>query len=262
MRKILLSAVTVAALASPALAADLPSTKAPPPPAPVYIPPAFTWTGLYIGADIGGVWSNLSENDYYNYGPLLSYYGHRSPNNSGVFGGGHIGGNYQINQFVIGVEGSFAGTSLSNNHYDYFTDTNWNTNTNWIASVDGRLGIAGLWWDRALFYAIGGAAWTNANANLTAGTSYYAALAASGYPLSVHWNKTLTGYDVGGGVEYAFNPNWTVRVEYRYYNFGNNNNAAYYFAPLRNWTLTENVVKVGLTYLWAPPAPAPVVAKY
>jgi outer membrane immunogenic protein len=78
----------------------------------------------------------------------------------------------------------------------------------------------------------------------------------------VNWNNSLTGYDVGGGVEYAFTPNWTVRVEYRYYNFGNNNTQAINFAPSRNWTLNENVVKVGLTYLFSSPAPAPVVAKY
>ena len=49
-------------------------------------------------------------------------------------------------------------------------------------------------------------------------------------------------------------PNWTVRVEYRYYNFGNNSNQAIYWAPSRNWTLNENVVKVGLTYLFGAPA--------
>jgi outer membrane immunogenic protein len=260
MRKYLLSAALVAAMAGPAFAADLPSIKAPPP-APVYIPPAFTWTGFYIGADIGGVWTNLSDNDYWNAGLFNNYYNHIGRNNSGVFGGGHIGANYQINQFVIGVEGSFAGTSLSNNRYDGFTDTTWHTNTNWIGSVDGRLGLTG-WFDRTLIYAIGGAAWTNADASLTAGPSWYASNLRAGFVNSVNWNKTLTGYDVGGGVEYAWTPNWTLRVEYRYYNFGNNNNQAIYWAPSRNWTLNENVVKVGLTYLFGAPAPAPVVAKY
>lgn len=260
MRKHLLSAALLAALASPALAADLPSTKAPPP-APVYIPPAFTWTGFYIGADIGGVWSNLSDNDNWYYGNFTPGWYHNGRNNSGVFGGGHIGANYQINQFVIGVEGSFAGTSLSSNHYDYWSDTTWKNSTNWIASIDGRLGLTG-WFDRTLIYAIGGAAWTNLDSTLSAGTSWYGFNAGYGWANSVNWNKTLTGYDVGGGVEYAFNPNWTVRVEYRYYNFGKSSSDYLYWAPQRNWTLTENVVKVGLTYLWGAPAPAPVVAKY
>jgi outer membrane immunogenic protein len=262
MRKYLLSVALVAALAGPAFAADLPSTKAPPPaPAPVYIPPAFTWTGFYVGADLGGVWTNLSDSDYWNYGLVTNYYSHHGGNNSGVFGGGHIGANYQINQFVIGVEGSFAGTSLLNSRYDGYTDTTWHTNTNWIGSVDGRLGLTG-WFDRTLIYAIGGAAWTNGDASLTAGPSWYASNVSAGYANNVNWNKTLAGYDVGAGVEYAWTPNWTVRVEYRYYNFGNNNNQAIYWAPSRNWTLNENVVKVGLTYLFGAPASAPVVAKY
>ncbi len=84
------------------------------------------------------------------------------------------------------------------------------------------------WFDRTLIYAIGGAAWTNGNASLTAGPSWYVANLGAGYPNIVNWNKSLTGYDVGGGVEYAWTPNWTVRVEYRYYNFGNNNNQAIY----------------------------------
>jgi outer membrane immunogenic protein len=257
MRKHLLSTALLAALAGPAFAADLPSIKAPPP-APVYIPPAFTWTGFYVGADIGGAWTNLSNNDYWNWGYAVPYWSHNGSNNSGVFGGGHIGANYQINQFVIGVEGSFAGTSLSNNHYDAYTDTTLHSNTNWIASVDGRLGLTG-WFDRTLIYAIGGAAWTNGEATITAGPSW---VIPGAWSNSVNWNKTLSGYDVGGGVEYAFTPNWTVRVEYRYYNFGNNNNAAVYWAPQRNWTLNENVVKVGLTYLFGQPASAPVLAKY
>jgi outer membrane immunogenic protein len=50
-KKTLFTAAAVVAMSTTAFAADLPSRKAP----PVYVPPppVFTWTGVYIGAQIG-----------------------------------------------------------------------------------------------------------------------------------------------------------------------------------------------------------------
>jgi hypothetical protein len=59
MRTSLLIGICAAAFAAaPAIAADLPLKAPPPPPVPV-----FSWTGLYIGANIGGAWSNGSITD-------------------------------------------------------------------------------------------------------------------------------------------------------------------------------------------------------
>ena len=85
----------------------------------------------------------------------------------------------------------------------------------WLAAINGRLGVA---YDRALFYAIGGAAWAGANASLLPPTDTLFGDWA-GYSVS----KTLSGFDIGAGVEYAFTPNWVGRVEYRYYDFGKYN---------------------------------------
>jgi outer membrane immunogenic protein len=62
MKKLLLAGITGIALvaSAPADAADLrkPTYKAPPPVvAPV---PIFTWTGLYIGGNVGYGWSHTS----------------------------------------------------------------------------------------------------------------------------------------------------------------------------------------------------------
>ena len=158
MRHILLSTVALAALAGSALAADLPSRKE----APVYVAPVpvFSWTGFYIGADIGGNFGSTS---------LRSDWGWNSHSldTSGVLGGGYVGYNYQINQnFVIGIEGDFQGSSASKSWSWVGSNINGDANvytakiqTNWLASINGRLGVA---YDRALFYAIGGAAWARA----------------------------------------------------------------------------------------------------
>jgi outer membrane immunogenic protein len=248
MRTLLLSTVAFAALAGSAFAADLPSRKE----APVYVAPTpvFSWTGFYIGADVGGAFGSTKLQDI-NTGALSNH----SIDTSGVLGGGYVGYNYQVSpNFVLGLEGDFQGTS--NNASWTWVDANTldtvtaKRNLDWLASINGRLGVS---YDRALFYAIGGAAWAGASSSLT--------FAGPAGAFSFSNSNTLQGWDVGGGIEYAFTPNWVGRVEYRYYQFDNQNINPVFstFTPIREQT-TVNTVRVGLAYLFG--APAPVVAKY
>src|SRR5271166_3049978 len=107
LRRILLASVGAVALAGTAVAADLP-TRAPP---PIYVPPVpiFTWTGIYVGGQIGYAWGTSNTNIGDNFGDFISF----STNNSGVIGGAHVGYNLQLSQFVIGLEGDVDGSSLS-----------------------------------------------------------------------------------------------------------------------------------------------------
>ena len=117
MRALLLSTVALATLAGSAFAADLPSRKE----APVYVAPApaFSWTGFYIGGDIGGAFTSTSVSatglaayEYATHGLLPGSLG-----SSGFMGGGYVGYNYQLNQnFVLGLEGDFQGTSNSKSY--------------------------------------------------------------------------------------------------------------------------------------------------
>jgi outer membrane immunogenic protein len=258
MRKLLFSTVALAALAGPAFAADLPSRKE----APVYVAPVpvFSWTGFYVGADIGASFSATSANPAFTYtGNYIPWTG-QSFNSSGFMGGGYVGYNYQLNQnFVLGLEGDFQGTTNSKSAtwapspvlYPLASATA-KSSLDWLGAINGRLGVA---YDRALFYAIGGAAWGGVGVS---GTLDYAAIPVFGLSQS----KTLSGFDVGAGVEYAFTPNWVGRVEYRYYGFSNYSispASAYLVDPARI-TTSVNTVRVGLAYLFS--APAPVVAKY
>ncbi len=247
MRHLLLSAVAFSVLAGAALAADLPARKE----APVYVapPPVFTWTGFYIGADIGGGWANANVNNVlgnFNSGTI-----------GGVVGGGRVGYNYQINQFVLGIEGDFYGTGISNTRYFPATDLTIKTSQDWLASLNGRLGYA---IDRTLIYAIGGVAWTQGTRDHTLGNFAGPAVAALGYPTSIGVTHDFTGFDVGGGVEYAFTNNWIGRLEYRYYGFCSWNYPGAYWLPRSQVSLSDNVITVGLSYKFG--APEPVVAKY
>jgi outer membrane immunogenic protein len=169
-RKFLLASVGAIALTgSAAFAADLPS-RAPP---PVYLPPPpiFTWTGIYIGGQVGYAWNNGSNrfngfDPFFNGGQGVFLNSSVGGTPNGVIGGAHVGYNYQINQWVLGLEGTVDGTSLSNTAVAVFPDgssLSANSTADIQGSIRGRLGVA---WDRALIYATGGVAFGGFNTNV------------------------------------------------------------------------------------------------
>ena len=259
-RKILLASVGVIALTgSAALAADLPS-RAPP---PVYLPPPpiFTWTGIYIGGQIGYAWGTGSNNfnGVLPDGTVIATSVGGTPN--GVIGGANVGFNYQINQWVLGLEGTVDGTSLSNTAVASFPDgssVSANSTADIQGSIRGRLGVA---FDRVLIYATGGVAFGGFNTNV--------ALSDPNDGIFVNGSRSNTrvGWTVGGGIQYAVTNNWSVRAEYRYTDFGSINNgltalpATAFFNGGRQ--LQQNQVQVGFDYKFDlfPPLP-PIVAKY
>ncbi len=176
-------------------AADM-RVKAPPAPPP---PPPFSWSGFYIGGEIGGAWANGSVTDN-----LLGL--SVSTSHSGFLGGGVVGFNYQTSNVVFGVEGDFDWTSLNatgNGAPTAFGTLQASANTDWIASLAGRIGIAS---DRALFYVKGGAGWVQNTASITNLTT----------GVSVSASNNNSGWLLGGGLEYAFASNWSAKVEFDY----------------------------------------------
>jgi outer membrane immunogenic protein len=251
MKSFVRGALAVALLGSvalPAMAADLPSRKE----APVYIAPApvYSWTGFYAGAEFGGQWGNNSTSLVNNYtGNTLLTTG--SYNTSGVVGGGLVGYNYQINQFVLGVEGDLTGSSnqgrFSTTNTLGFTASQ-NSQYGFGAGVRGRLGFA---MDRTLIYATGG--WAYETIDQT-----YNNNGINNF-LQQKISTDRSGYTIGGGVEYAFSPNWSGRLEYRYSDYGK------YVSNFGNVLSiqqhpSDNMIQAALIYHFA--APAPVLAKY
>jgi outer membrane immunogenic protein len=251
MKSFVRGALAIALLGSvsaTAFAADLPSRKE----APVYIAPApvFSWTGFYVGAEFGGQWGNNSTSLVNNYtgNTLLSTGGY---NTSGVVGGGLIGYNYQINQFVLGIEGDLTGSSNQGRYTvtDAFGFTgSQNSQYGFGAGIRGRLGFA---LDHTLIYATGG--WAYETIDQTYTNTFFNNWAQSKI------STERSGYTVGGGVEYAFNYNWSTRLEYRWTDYGK------YVSNYGNVLSiqqhpTDNTIQAALIYHFA--APAPVVAKY
>jgi outer membrane immunogenic protein len=226
MLKRIAPALAALAMAAPAIAGDLPSVKDAPLPPPVF---AYDWTGVYVGADLGGAWAQGKYS--------LGVY-NNTRNGSSIMGGAFVGYNRQIGSFVLGVQGDVQGLGIDTNGLVF------GYKQNLLAALNGRLGFA---FDRVLVYAIGGVAFSDTKVLNVAGT----------------YSDANVGYDVGGGLEYAFLPNWTVRGEYRYYNFGTFNGTYTAIAPVNfGFQKTDNTFNVGVAYKFGIPAPAPVVAKY
>src|SRR5205085_11494422 len=118
MKNFLLAGVVLVAVASgPALSADLPPRQAPPPIAPVVVAPVFSWTGCYIGANVGWARARVKVDWVANpvgYGTLglVNAAALGSLSSNSVIGGGEVGCNLQTGFVVWGVEGDFQGTSL------------------------------------------------------------------------------------------------------------------------------------------------------
>lgn len=235
------AAVALALLSTTAMAADLPSRRAP----PVYVPPplpVFSWTGLYIGAHAGYEFGSSQTSSTVGFG---------SANPSGFIGGGHIGYNYQFGNFgglgsglVLGVEGDVDGSNYKSGYFagPMFTSASQDIQ----GSARGRLGIAV---DRVLFYATGGAAFGGLN------NQYFA---PAGFATV---DRSKVGWTAGAGVEYAITNNWSARVEYRYTDFGTSTD----FIPggFAQRKETDNRVQAGVSYKFDVFNPiAPVVARY
>jgi len=210
MRDFLMATVAATTLlgGSLARAADLPQ-KMPPAAAPAVVTEQpFSWSGVYAGGNIGAGWSNPTL----TYSPTGTVWG---LNQLGFVGGGQLGFNYQIGHAVLGVEGDADWTSL-NNKSGLAGGQQTRLGTPFVTTAAGRIGAAfGNW----MLFAKGGGGWVDNTATLynAAGGTLWTGSHAS------------PGWLAGGGLEYAFGRNWSVKAEYD-------------FIGLANWTATPGVV--------------------
>jgi outer membrane immunogenic protein len=218
MKKLFLTGVTFAALAvGPALAADLPRKAPPAPPPPP--PPPLTWTGCYIGANIGGVFTHVKAD--FNVGEV-------SRDNSGFTGGGQIGCDYQWagSGWVIGFRNMFNGTSGSKNVTingfgdRAFDNATVNFKNQWFDALTGRLGYS--WTPAWLLYGQGGVVWSKVRAEITGFGGGFCGTDDITCDFGSR-SKTRTGWTAGGGVEWRFAPQWSAFLEGNYYDFGHKN---------------------------------------
>jgi outer membrane immunogenic protein len=317
MKKLLLSTALLALTTGASLAADLPSRKEPllPPP-----PPPPMWTGIYAGLNAGYGFGTNSNTQSIGAGALadivgvpgfeipgtagLALSGTGSQNQSGFIGGGQIGYNYQWGQnIVIGIEADMQGTGIRGTSrgagigqssaaiFAGPADTLSATGVtavqggiDWMGTVRGRLGY--LWTPTMLVYATGGLTYGGAYANVvnnaTETLNVGPIFGSKSYTGGGTRSSTLVGWNVGGGLEWMFMPNWSLKAEGIYWNMGNMNvatasygNAISNVIPGGGWGANPSVVagatrvnyqgviaRMGVNYHFNFGGSAPIVAKY
>jgi outer membrane immunogenic protein len=236
IKKILLSGVCVTAFGASALAADLtpkPAYKAPPL-APV---PQFSWTGCYVGGNVGfghqtRTWNTTATT------PSTAFVSVHT-RGDGFVGGGQLGCDYQQGSWVFGIEGMFDGTTIDRT-----------TSLSAIlpgASLSDRVGsfetaTARIGWamDRSLLYVKGGGAWEQTSGSINGPV---------GFSSETHTIDN-SGWVAGAGWEYAFTPQWSGKLEYDYMGFGNRT-VGFPFTTAGSVTFTHQTLQtvlLGLNY--------------
>jgi outer membrane immunogenic protein len=292
--------LALALMAGTALAADLPSYKAPPPP---------LWTGFYVGLNAGGTWANNNSVYVTNWPAggafsvanlLLS--GSQSANNgAGFIGGGQIGYNWQfyngrlvagIEADIQGIAGSRGGSSAwaaaplgtipdtqteTNVPVTLLSNVNVRRSLDYIGTVRGRLGW--LFTPTLLVYGTGGLAYGGVNVSLSNFQGIFLGAPVGGLPGgtliptqfgAASFSDTRVGWTAGGGIEWMFWPNWSAKAEYLYYDLGTvagsavNVGLAGTVASISQFSTrySGNIVRAGVNYHFNWGSPAPIIAKY
>jgi outer membrane immunogenic protein len=285
MKKAILVALGLAAISfiAPALAADLPAqnyTKAP----ALAVAPVYDWSGFYVGGTAGGAFGSFDPSTsttfqtdgYFDLSsvPPVNAAGMQSIKPAGFTGGFEAGYNWQVSNFVVGLEGDveylgLKGSASTVGAYPCCSPSTFNVtssaSTTWLATARVRAGIAANDW---LFFATGGAAFTNIKANfgfsdncaslgICGGQNAFEAAALS---------SAKTGFAVGAGIEKAIGQNWTVKAEYLRVGFGTIVGTGLLTTGpgfetqvmTHSYDLKANIVRLGINYKLG----GPVVARY
>jgi outer membrane immunogenic protein len=270
VHKLVFATVAAVAITGSLHAADLAPVYKAPPAAPI----AYSWSGFYLGANVGVIWSDAHANP----GPItttgVDFPGRQAVGQfpsfnvggTGAAGGAQVGYNVQFApNWVAGFEADIDAASLNRtdtrvyplSHFinDGPIDPNTESATkklDWLGTVRGRLGFTTM--DNRLFaFATGGLAYGQVDDSIyTIGVPN----GAGPFLISARSGAVRVGWTVGGGLEYAFPAHWSAKLEYLYYDLGSQNLTLDY-APVpgdAGNTITYkfhndgNLVRAGLNY--------------
>jgi outer membrane immunogenic protein len=215
--------------------------KAPP------VIPTISWTGFYLGANVGGGWGTTQT--------AVDNIAVSNITSQGILGGVQGGFNYQLGNIVMGLEADGEWTGISGTGPCTAGLIIGCTQTNklkWEADVAGRLGYS---FDKFLPYIKGGWAW----GNLTRSASVPVGHINNGNAYDVaSQSDTRSGWLLGVGLEYAISNHWSAKLEYNFIDFGTQNTSVVFTGPgLGNRPFTLNnvsfkdeyqTVKAGINY--------------
>jgi outer membrane immunogenic protein len=310
LRCILLASVGALALTGAAFAADLAPPPVYLPPPPVMTWTGF-YAGLNAGYTFGGSNSvdvetagrggGTSESSELGLQPVLPEESKTRPitdavaasatdvlflHNSGFIGGGQVGYNLQFANWLVGIEADIQGTGARSSASAIAivpiagfppstaqaqSNISVNNAVDYLGTVRGRFGF--LVTPTLLIYGDGGFAYGGVHE----GVDIASTLPPSGLGLSPafgSFTNTRPGWTAGGGLEWLFSPNWSVKAEYLYYDLGRvtfgvggltlatAKTTFFTDLPVASTRFNGHIVRVGLNYHFNWWGAGPVVAKY
>lgn len=230
-----------------AIAADLPSLKS-----GSVNPPAPIWAGFYAGLNVGGIWGNANSVNVTTMpisgseasDPTLDFTktalggavntGAISTGTlRGFIGGGQLGYNHLVtfwkSQFLAGMEldlQGIAGDGGNNPGYVAYlpviglsySSVSVQNSTSYIGTVRSRIGY--LISPTIMIFGTGGLAYGRVSTTFARWSFDYPTKdGAWGEGLN-SYAAVKTGWTAGGGGEWMFSPNWSLKAEYLYYDLG------------------------------------------
>jgi outer membrane immunogenic protein len=192
----------------------------------LFAPPQHVWTNIYVGLNAGGAFGDFSASA--KYGPLTADLG--SVRGSGFAGGGQVGAQIQYGHVVYGIEGDFQGSAQD--HSNTYGALTVSEKMPWFSTIRGRVGWA---LDNVLLYGTGGMAIVDGKISATA------------YSVTYSKEDSKIGWTAGGGVEWAFAPHWTAKVEYLYLD-STNIEIANIGGLEVDGRIRDNIVRGGINY--------------
>ena len=231
--RVLPALLTLGLMSSSALAADLLEPVVPV--EPVVVEEAFTWTGFYVGVDVG--WAFAGDNGNNNGGNNrcrradgFDCTGFRLYGDSdnvdeleGWFAGGDVGYLYQTGAFVFGIEGDLKWADIdtgNNDNYGRYGHNNFDLDhgleVDWLGTA--RLSAGWAAFDRALIYVTGGFAFGGLEAHLGC-NQFFDARGVLHCRGGGSEDDTEVGWTVGAGAKYAFTDNIVAGFEYKFIRF-------------------------------------------
>lgn len=228
MKSTILAALIVVASSGVSFAADAVATTEPVP-APPPVASTYNWSGAYVGLDAGYAWGRSHLR-------VIANGNFADPDPHGFLGGIYSGYNFQFaNNVVLGIEADIAFADIEGSGPGRFAagpvfpGVDVSGQSKWTGALRARAGYAV---DRWLPYVAGGVAFTK----------YKVAVDQTLFTQSD--SRSLAGWTIGAGVEYAFSNRLIGRFEYRYTDFGSKN----FVNGIYSVGLKTNEVRAGIAY--------------
>ena len=267
---------------------------------PLPVVDVWNWTGFYIGGNVGYGWSDgdrtvtarpsdaqsalLLNTFAFDFGPARPPVSFAT---SGVTGGLQAGYNWQLSNWVVGVEADINAANINGRGAADLTSADpgipfrltADEHIKWFGTARARAGFLAT--PNLLLYGTAGVAYGQVEQSsallftrqvnlpftvivIGTGSVTCAPLNAPCYAGSTRENAV--GWTAGGGAEYKFAKNWSLKGEYLYVDLGNRN----YLQRAINFTGSQSTIqmsssrttfhaaRVGINYQFG----GPVVAKY